>query len=150
MGMSLITPAAGLAALESVLLHHCGTCGLTAAPAVASAVPFLWPQFLRRQAQRGLGISFLDEFSEPATAAPASAAALGTPASEQRGMSAAAVMSLVHSCVQEVLGAAVGEDEPLMAAGLDSLGSVELRNSLESRLGMRLPPTLVSATDSEA
>jgi hypothetical protein len=46
----------------------------------------------------------------------------------------------------EVLGAAVAEDEPLMAAGLDSLGSVELRNTLESRLGLRLPPTLVSAS----
>jgi hypothetical protein len=30
-----------------------------------------------------------------------------------------------------------------MAAGLDSLGAVELRNSLEGRLGMALPSTLV-------
>jgi hypothetical protein len=30
-----------------------------------------------------------------------------------------------------------------MAAGLDSLGSVELRNTLESSLAMPLPPTLV-------
>lgn len=37
----------------------------------------------------------------------------------------------------------VSADEPLMAAGLDSLGSVELRNTLESRLAMPLPPTLV-------
>lgn len=37
----------------------------------------------------------------------------------------------------------VAPDEPLMAAGLDSLGSVELRNSLESVLALALPPTLI-------
>lgn len=31
-----------------------------------------------------------------------------------------------------------------MAAGLDSLGTVELRSTLQSRLGMQLPPTVVS------
>ncbi|MCP4465660.1 MAG: type I polyketide synthase, partial [Halieaceae bacterium] len=45
--------------------------------------------------------------------------------------------------VQGVLGAPVGDEEPLMAAGLDSLGAVELRNTLESSLGMQLPGTLV-------
>lgn len=33
-------------------------------------------------------------------------------------------------------------DEPLMAAGLDSLGTVELRNTLESTMKVSLPPTL--------
>lgn len=33
-------------------------------------------------------------------------------------------------------------DEPLMAAGLDSLGTVELRNTLETTLDISLPPTL--------
>jgi acyl carrier protein len=42
------------------------------------------------------------------------------------------------TCVQ------VSPDEPLMAAGLDSLGSVELRNTLEGTLALALPPTLVS------
>lgn len=34
-------------------------------------------------------------------------------------------------------------DAPLMSSGLDSLGAVELRNSLEGTLGLKLPPTVV-------
>ena len=40
-------------------------------------------------------------------------------------------------------GLQVAPSEPLMAAGLDSLGSVELRNALEGRLQLQLPSTLV-------
>jgi acyl transferase domain-containing protein len=53
----------------------------------------------------------------------------------------------VRDTVLAVLGhSAVADDEPLMAAGLDSLGAVELRSALEGRLGgqgLMLPPTLV-------
>lgn len=37
----------------------------------------------------------------------------------------------------------VPPDEPLMAAGLDSLGAVELRNLLQESLDIRLPSTVV-------
>jgi acyl carrier protein len=138
MGMSLISPAAGLAALEVVL----GRQAAHSSGPIISAVPFLWPQFLQRQQQRNADISVFSEFV-PAAQASAHAnngePAGGAPA----GMSLAAVKELVFSLVQEVLGAPVADDEPLMAAGLDSLGSVELRNTLEARLGLRLPPTLV-------
>lgn len=39
--------------------------------------------------------------------------------------------------------AEVAADAPLMDSGLDSLGAVEFRSSLESRLSLQLPPTLV-------
>jgi acyl carrier protein len=45
--------------------------------------------------------------------------------------------------VHSILGADIGPNEPLVAAGLDSLSSVELRNSLEGKLGLELPSTLV-------
>lgn len=43
----------------------------------------------------------------------------------------------------QVVGSAVGDDEPLMSAGLDSLGSVEFANVLSQKLGMQMPGTLV-------
>jgi len=35
----------------------------------------------------------------------------------------------------DVIGSAVEEDEPLMAAGMDSLSSVEFRNRLSAEAG---------------
>jgi acyl carrier protein len=60
------------------------------------------------------------------------------------------VRKQVEGVVSDVLGAAVAPDAPLMAAGLDSLGAVELRSSLEARLGLRLPATLVFDYPSQA
>ena len=49
----------------------------------------------------------------------------------------------VAATVQSVMGMVPGEEQPLMEAGLDSLGAVELRNALGSRFGIPdLPATL--------
>ena len=37
----------------------------------------------------------------------------------------------------------IGDDDPLMEAGIDSLGTVELRNSLNDIFGLNLPATLL-------
>ena len=47
-------------------------------------------------------------------------------------------------CLFDGAGSMVTPDAPLMSSGLDSLGAVELRNSLEAALGMKLSATLVS------
>lgn len=52
------------------------------------------------------------------------------------------ILAQVEEAVTSVLGEPPGHNDPLMASGLDSLGTVELRNSLETRLGIHLPATL--------
>lgn len=52
------------------------------------------------------------------------------------------VLAKVQQTVATVVGREVAAEEPLMAAGLDSLGSVELRNALEADLAVQLPSTL--------
>ena len=55
----------------------------------------------------------------------------------------ASALEAVRSAVQNVIGTAPGDDQPLMECGLDSLGAVELRNSLASHFsGLDLPATL--------
>ena len=53
------------------------------------------------------------------------------------------MLAQVQDAVRAVLGSSVAANEPLMSAGLDSLSAVEFRNSLEARLGVELPGTLV-------
>jgi acyl carrier protein len=80
--------------------------------------------------------------------AAATAAAAATGGGAAAGVSAEAHRAFMLEQVQEAVAAVLGRadidaQEPLMAAGLDSLSSVELRNSLEAKLGAELPTTLV-------
>ncbi len=48
----------------------------------------------------------------------------------------------VAATIASVMGREAAPAQPLMEAGLDSLGAVELRNALAARFGMELPATV--------
>ena len=60
------------------------------------------------------------------------------------GPAAVEVAAAVQHVAQELLGPHASADAPLMEAGLDSLGTIEFRSRLSSRLcDVHLPDTLV-------
>ena len=133
MGMGLIAIDVGLEALQAVL---------SAAAPVVAAVPFRWCQFMVA-ARHPLPVLFAEFAPAPAGTAAAAGTSAALLTSSAARVDPAEVEGRVQEAVGKVLGAAVAANEPLMAAGLDSLGAVELRNSLEGAFGLQLPSTLV-------
>ena len=143
MGMARIEPAEGLAALRRLV-------GAEPAPAVAAGVPFLWDRLAAQQQQRGgaaatsLFSEFVSSSSSAASSATRAVPSLAAVAAVPAAVSSAAVLADVLAVLRGILGSSdISAGEPLMAAGLDSLGAVELRNSLESKLGVTLSSTLI-------
>ena len=74
---------------------------------------------------------------------------LGAPACNPRHPWRIAGWCHSQTCLQElkaviegILGASIASDAPLMEAGLDSIGAVEVRNAMASRFGVELPATV--------
>ena len=58
-------------------------------------------------------------------------------------LSLLAARKIIISAVSAIVGREIDQDEPLMDAGLDSLGGVELKQQLESEFGVDLPDTVI-------
>jgi len=164
LGMGMVQPTQGLKVLERALSAPFST-------PVVTAVPFLWGKFLDRLGgtvpPMFAGFGGAAEQQPSAAATPARVETVlaskmlleklrGKQARDGAGNRRNAsddtrnrktMQQQVHTEVSTVAGTILGKhvpaNEPLMAAGLDSLSSVEFRNSLESKLGLQLPSTLV-------
>ena len=124
-GFSRIGLAQGLGALSTAVQHWSSS--------VLGMVPVTWSRFLGA----GEVPAFLSAFASKAK--PAGTLGLGS-ASAACGVSLEAVLDMV----KRTAGGYVDADAPLMEAGVDSLGAVELRNQLQGAAGgQSLPSTLV-------
>lgn len=145
-GMGLLSTEHGLSTLQAFLSAR-------TAPPETAAIPFSWPAFSQSRLSKtplGLPSPLFSEFCKPnpdftfdssqeSLVSPILTRGLAQVAHQGRE----AVLADVKSAVASVLGAEVGDQDPLMAAGLDSLGAVELRNLLQASTGLELPGTLV-------
>eukprot|EP00854_Cymbomonas_tetramitiformis_P021040 gene21040-25248_t len=68
---------------------------------------------------------------------PASGMSLRAPRIDSKQL-----QSRLMAMVSDVLGSGIGVNEPLMDAGLDSLGAVEFRKTIENDIGVDLPATV--------
>ncbi|KAK3233921.1 hypothetical protein CYMTET_55810 [Cymbomonas tetramitiformis] len=151
MGLGVVMPDAGLTVLSAFM--KVATVGVgKEILGVATVSPFVWPTFLQNAPDPGL----FSEHNVPVkTAAKFSkskktvkkAPKKKSPKESKPKASAedarAGLVAMVAEAVAGVTGSSIGEEEPLMDAGLDSLGAVELRNALSKNVGMELPGTLV-------
>ena len=136
-GFTLVGMSLGLVALKSLLHPHFS--------AVLAVLPVRWELVsLPGQAVPRLlaGVMTVVTASTQAHPKP-SGSQLGTaaPVQQRHQLSLSEVLVLVDQC----LGTTVDSDMPLMDAGLDSLGTLELRNQLQHAVGddINLPTTLV-------
>ena len=150
LGQGFLQPSAGLAAMQAVL-HSMATD--SPSTAVIAVNPFDWPTYTA--AMTPVPYFFTQLAASADTSATAAASVDGHSNAVVAGMAGSVatvrapalshevVSAQVQTALQSILGESVGLEEPLMSAGLDSLGSVEFANLLSRRFGMQMPGTLV-------
>jgi NAD(P)-dependent dehydrogenase (short-subunit alcohol dehydrogenase family) len=127
-GLGRIGTAQGLAALHTAVSPH-------SAP-LLGIVPVQWSRAL------GCGHEVPAFFAD---LAPSLVRVCSTAAALSRVATCSVSLEAVLGMVQRTAGSAVDADAPLMEAGVDSLGAVELRNQLQRAVGegMTLSSTLM-------
>lgn len=150
-GQGFLKVPSGLAALQAIL-HTMSSC--TPSSSVVAVNPFKW-----RTYTAAVGLDPLPHFFNQVAAQKVQDTTL-LPVAVQPGingnagkskaadttaavLSEAAIAGQVQAALQGILGDSISPNDPLMSAGLDSLGSVELANVLARRFALQLPGTLI-------
>jgi NADP-dependent 3-hydroxy acid dehydrogenase YdfG/acyl carrier protein len=143
-GVGAVNPSQGLAALEHLLAED---------RIQTAVVPIDWRRYVEKPGHAGLP-AFLTDVVGTATETPADAQSTTRTVNLREQLAAATpgrrrplVATFVRERAMRALGLnpskAVDPRTPLGEMGLDSLLSVELRNTLSSAIGQSLPATLL-------
>jgi len=149
-GLYMLSPQEGLFALQSIAGRVSGGGCLdsmtwSSSCAQVAVQRFMWGRFLSRMVNVPALFSNMQEEATGHDALLDTA----TKTDPSDGVVSGVVLDteVLHKKVKEAVHAVVGHDvspdDPLMAAGLDSLGAMELRSSLEQSLGVDLPGMLI-------
>lgn len=138
LGISMITPAQGLAAMQEVLSADRARTGVFALDARQ------WFQSFPAAAGSSLFARLQESIAiEPRTGGRIRAELDGLAAQERPAFLAAAIADEIRAVLRST--EPIDHDRPMESLGLDSLMALELRNRLESSLGTTLPVALVWA-----
>lgn len=141
LGFGAIKPDHGVGALGYLILGQAQN-NLQIKSIVASV--FYWDRINRSEHIFEELVPSQDEEGQAEAGTGAAASQIPTSKHSASKLNAAdAIVEEISLSVQDIIGSYVGLHDPLVAAGLDSLGAVELRNDLSRRLGYSLPGTLV-------
>jgi acyl carrier protein len=137
-GMKTIAPDQGLQVLEKLLLEQ---------PVRVGVVPFNWLQFREKQwAASPFFANFTNLSEQPSKQSVKiefRQKLEAVPLRERKDF----LVAHISSHVVQILGGnpsnSLNQKRDFLSMGMDSLTSIELRNSLQTSLGSSLPPTLL-------
>ena len=149
MGIGALSADQGIRALQGFLTSAQNSPATM--PTSMAAAAFDWPLFLSKVEKPS---ELFAEFAHEAKLVKPQRQAASKPNSAsthptqlpQAALSAVNLDELraeIAAAAQDIVGRPILTTEPLMAAGLDSLSSVELTNALQRKLGVQFPSTLV-------
>ena len=148
MGVGALSADQGIRALQGFLTSAQNSPAMT--PASMAAAAFDWPLFFNKVKKPSeLFAEFVHQAKlvkpqQQAASKPVPAQQSQLPQSQLSAVNLDELRAEIAAAAQDIVGNPISLTEPLMAAGLDSLSSVELTNALQRKLGVQLPSTLVS------
>jgi len=139
-GFGSVFPESGLAVMASMLQD----CAMGVCPSTLAAVPLRWNALMHSRGHLPVLKKYDNNKKSGVSPVRIVQAAETESTDAPRGvrLQQEDIEDKIGALVSAVLGTSLDPTQPLMEAGLDSLASVELQNSISSTFGVTLPATV--------